>query len=53
MKDNSLVFYDPQDGQHWSPNEVFTHSIGCKVTSMRVNSLLFNNELVKELLRMS
>lgn len=53
MKDNTLVFYDPQDGQTWSINEIFTNSQGAKVTSMRVDSLLFNNDFVKDLMRMS
>ena len=53
MKDNTLVLYDPQDGQAWSVNEIFTNSQGAKVTSMRVDTLLFNNDFVKDLMRMS
>ena len=53
MKDNTLVFYDPQDGQYWNVNEIFTNAINAKVTSMRVDTLQFNNDLVRNLMRMS
>ena len=53
MKDNFLVFYDPQDGQHWSINDIKQYAQGGKVTSMRVDRLLMNNDFVKDLLRMS
>ena len=53
MKDNTLVLYDPQDGQYWNVNDIFTNAINAKVTSMKVDELLFKNELVKDLMRMS
>ena len=52
MKDNTLVLYDPQDGQYWSVSNIMQYSQGAKVTSMRVDKLLMNNDFVKELLRM-
>ena len=53
MKDNTMVLYDPQNGEYWSVNDIFTNAINAKVTSMKVDELLFKNELVKDLMRMS
>ena len=52
MKDNALVFYDPQDEQHWNVNDIMQYSQGAKVTSMRVDNLLMDNEFVKNLIRL-
>lgn len=53
MKDKTLVFYDPQDGSHWSENDILTNTRGFKVTTMCVNKLLMNNNFVKNLMRIS
>ena len=52
MKDNTLVLYDPQDGQYWSASNIMRYSQGAKVTSMRVDNLLMDNEFVKNLIRL-
>ena len=52
MKDNTLVFYDPQIGECWSKKQIIGMAQGGKVTSMKVDKLLMNNDFVKELLRM-
>ena len=52
MKDNTLVFYDPQDGSVWNNSEIIRYSKGAKVTSMRVDNLLLNNEIVKAVTRL-
>ena len=51
MKDNSLVFYDPQDGTYWSINDIKQYSQGSIITSLKIDQLLLNNDLVKNLLR--
>lgn len=52
MKNNSLVFYDPQISRCWSVSQIIEMSQGGKVTSMKVDRFLMNNDFVKDLLRM-
>lgn len=52
MKYNTLVFYDPQNGEYWSVSNIMQYSHGAKVTSMRVDNLLMDNEFVKNLIRL-
>lgn len=52
MKDNTLVFYDPQNGEYWSVSNIMQYSQDTKFTSMRVDKLLMDNEFVKDLIRL-
>lgn len=52
MKDNTLVFYDSLISRCWSVSQIIEMSQGGKVTSMKVDRLLMNNDFIKDLLRM-
>ena len=49
----TLVFYNPQDGSHWSENDILTNTRGFKVTSMYINKLQMSNDFAKNLMRIS
>jgi hypothetical protein len=51
MKDNTLVFYDPQDGQYINFNLIKEHSHGMNVSIMQVDKLLMGIQFVNQLLR--
>ena len=51
MKDNSLVFYDPQIGKHINPNLIIESSRGMNFSVMRVDKLTINTKYASQILR--
>lgn len=51
MKDNTLVFYDPQIGEYLGNNLIMQYSKGMSVSILKVDTLLMDAQFVSQILR--
>ena len=51
MKNNSLVFYDPQIGEYIGNNLILQYSRGMSINIIKVDNLLMDAQFVSQILR--
>lgn len=51
MKDNTLVFYDPQIGEYIGNNLILQYSRGMSISIIKVDNLLMDAQFVSQILR--